>query len=379
MLESALVPFAETRDGLVDTETGELIAADDAEIKVMALLEEGWKALANARSIQEMSLLRDHSSIAKRFLKKRGMSLEAQNEAAKLHLGASLRMGDWFRNSQVKTYGARGTGSNQYQKEVESQNTTSPTYTDLGVDKRDAFRLQRLWDWEQETQGASRAVQELLGSEKPLELSVQKLETKAVQYYKRETRIQRIAEISQGNTDLSEEAALDGKTWPVIYADPPWRYDHQVTDNRAIENQYPTMSIDEICALPISEIASPDAIIFLWATSPKLAQAFLVIQAWGFEYVTCAIWDKIRMGQGYYFRQQHELLLVAKRGNIPVPLPAARPSWSIYQEQRTEHSAKPAKFAEVIEAMYPDLPKIELFCRSPREGWAVWGNQAHVV
>jgi N6-adenosine-specific RNA methylase IME4 len=113
----------------------------------------------------------------------------------------------------------------------------------------------------------------------------------------------------------------------------------------------------------------------MWATSPKLAEAFEVLDAWGFSYRTCAVWDKQKIGMGYYFRQQHELLLVAVRGTPPTPLPANRPA-SIFSYPRGEHSSKPHEVYEVIEAMYPELPKLEMFCRTPRAGWGAWGNQA---
>jgi len=187
---------------------------------------------------------------------------------------------------------------------------------------------------------------------------------------RREERLEKIVEISQGNTELKTDIR-----YPVLYADPPWRYEHAESDGRAIENQYPTMALDDICALPVSDLATPDAILFLWATSPKLAESMKVIESWGFTYRTCAVWDKQKIGMGYYFRQRHELLLVATRGSIPTPAPGDRAA-SVIAEPREEHSAKPAKFAELIESMYPTLPRIELFCRSPREGWAVWGNQS---
>lgn len=187
---------------------------------------------------------------------------------------------------------------------------------------------------------------------------------------RREKRLERIIQISAGN------ASLDlAQRYPVIYIDPPWRYDFSETDERAIENQYPTMTIEDICALPVQNIVTDDAVLFLWATSPKLVEALKVIEAWGFTYRTHAIWHKPQIGMGYYFRQQHELLLVATRGNIPAPLPADRPG-SVITADRTSHSTKPVAFAEVIERMYPTLPKLELFSRAPRAGWAAWGNQS---
>lgn len=187
---------------------------------------------------------------------------------------------------------------------------------------------------------------------------------------RRAERIERIVEIAKGNTDLCTDTK-----YPVIYADPPWRYDYAETENRAIENQYPTMPIDEICNMPVSDLATDDAILFMWTTAPKLEEAFKVVSSWGFTYRSCAIWDKQKIGMGYYFRIQHEILLVATRGNIPTPAPADRVS-SVISIPRSEHSVKPVDFYEIIEKFYPTLPKIELFCRSPREGWAVWGNQS---
>ena len=187
---------------------------------------------------------------------------------------------------------------------------------------------------------------------------------------RRAERIEKLIEISQGNAALNLP-----QSYPVIYADPPWRYEHAESESRAIENQYPTMTLEDICALPVADIATEDAILFLWATSPKLAESMRVIESWGFEYRTCAVWDKQNIGMGYYFRQRHELLLVATRGSMPTPEAANRPA-SIYVEVRNQHSAKPAWFAETIERMYPELPKLEMFCRSPRDGWSAWGNQS---
>lgn len=186
---------------------------------------------------------------------------------------------------------------------------------------------------------------------------------------RREERIERVAAMANPSPSLPTQR------YPVIYADPPWRYEFAESESRAIENQYPTMTLDDIRALKVSELATEDAILFMWATSPKLAEAMSVIEAWGFTYRSSAVWVKPQLGMGYYFRQQHELLLVATRGNIPAPAPADRPR-SVVTADRLEHSAKPSDFAEAIERMYPTLPKIELFCRAPRDGWAVWGNQS---
>lgn len=165
--------------------------------------------------------------------------------------------------------------------------------------------------------------------------------------------------------------------WSLIYADPPWRYDAAPPDPemRAIESHYPTMSLDEIKALPIPRIVTDDAVLFLWATSPKLEEAIGVLNAWGFRYRTCMVWVKDRIGLGYYARQRHELLLIGTRGNPPVPSTDARPD-SVIDAPRREHSAKPEIVYGLIERMYPEFRRVELFARGQREGWDRWGDQA---
>lgn len=189
---------------------------------------------------------------------------------------------------------------------------------------------------------------------------------------RREERLEKLAEISLGNRELDTTIR-----YPIIYADPPWRYENPPMGgtNRSIENHYPTMTLEEICAMPVGELATDDAMLYLWATAPKLAECLRVIEAWGFEYRTNLVWDKELIGMGYHARNQHEILLVAKRGDIPPPAAGTQPS-SVHRERRTEHSAKPDFYYEMIEAAYPQLPKIELFCRSPRDGWAAHGNQS---
>jgi N6-adenosine-specific RNA methylase IME4 len=187
---------------------------------------------------------------------------------------------------------------------------------------------------------------------------------------RRATKLSRIAEISLGNAPLATD-----RRYPVILADPPWRYEQSPDDSRAVENHYPTMPLEEICALPVANLATPIAILFLWATSPKLAEAQRVIEAWGFDYRTSLVWIKDKIGMGYWARGRHELLLVCRRGDFPTPPPEARPD-SVIVAPRGEHSVKPSAAYEIIEAMYPSLPKVELFARATREGWAAWGNQA---
>jgi N6-adenosine-specific RNA methylase IME4 len=165
--------------------------------------------------------------------------------------------------------------------------------------------------------------------------------------------------------------------YPIIYADPPWQfkvYDAKSGSGRCPEAHYPTMSTEALCATPIAEIATPDAALFLWTTAATLEEALSVIEAWGFRYVTNIVWVKHTTGLGYWVRNQHELLLIAKRGDMRSPPEGSRPP-SVIMSPRREHSRKPDEAYELIERMYPELPKIELFSRATREGWSAWGNQ----
>lgn len=166
---------------------------------------------------------------------------------------------------------------------------------------------------------------------------------------------------------------ITGK-YDVIYCDPPWRYEFSETESRAIENQYPTMSLEEIKDLKIP--CDDNSIMIMWATAPKLEEALSVLSAWGFIYKTCAVWDKEKIGMGYWFRGQHELLLIGVKGKFHAPDPENRFS-SVYRESRTQHSKKPAYYYDMIEKMFPNGKYLELFARNKHsEKWEVWGNQA---
>jgi N6-adenosine-specific RNA methylase IME4/ParB-like chromosome segregation protein Spo0J len=188
---------------------------------------------------------------------------------------------------------------------------------------------------------------------------------------RRVARLQKLVEVSKGNTDLPT-----ARRWPILLADPPWRYEHQLFSStwKDIEDHYPTLTLEEICALPVAEIASENALLFLWVPPPKLAESFKVIEAWGFDYRTGLVWVKHAIGMGNYVRQKHEHLLIARRGEIPMPATADRPV-SVLEAPRREHSRKPDEAYALIERMYPELPKIELFARQTRAGWAAWGNE----
>jgi len=170
---------------------------------------------------------------------------------------------------------------------------------------------------------------------------------------------------------------LDGSLgkFSIVYADPPWEYDFSPSDSRSVENQYPTMPLEDIKILPVEDVCSEDALLFLWCPPAFAKKAIAVLEAWGFSYRTNMVWVKPSIGAGQWVRQQHELLLIGRKGKFPTPEQEYRVP-SVFQAERGKHSEKPPIVYGLIEQMYPDMRRIELFARDRREGWVAWGNQA---
>lgn len=172
---------------------------------------------------------------------------------------------------------------------------------------------------------------------------------------------------------MTETPEMPNGVYDLIYADPAWEYRSGTTDpSREIENHYPTMDLEEIKNMDVP--AAEDSVLYMWATSPKLSEACEVIKEWGFDYRTSAAWDKKNIGPGYWFRCQHELLLVAVKGDFSPPDAEDRRS-SVFRQKPTEHSSKPDTVRAHLEDAYPDARKLELFSRDGRVGWTMWGNE----
>lgn len=195
---------------------------------------------------------------------------------------------------------------------------------------------------------------------------------------------QKRIEVMQTRIEKNKALKADdlGSSFSLIYADPAWRYPAtgKSGSRLRIENQYPTMTTTEICALPVEGICDKDAMLFLWVPSALLHDGLEVMKAWGFEYLTQAVWHK-KGGKAPYlggvFLQAHEMLLVGKRGN-GLPAPAAKNKISsVIEAPRRKHSQKPDQMYDLFEKMYPAFKKnfVELFARNKRDGWACWGNE----
>lgn len=180
----------------------------------------------------------------------------------------------------------------------------------------------------------------------------------------------------------------NGQKFSTIYADPPWRFANRtgkVAPEHKRLNRYETMALEDIMALPVSEIAEEKSHLYMWVPNALLPEGLEVMKAWGFEYKTNIIWEKVRKdggpdgrGVGFYFRNVTEILLFGIRGDKNRTLDPARSQVNLIRSMKREHSRKPDEMITLIEQCSPG-PFLEMFARGDREGWAMWGNQADAL
>lgn len=178
---------------------------------------------------------------------------------------------------------------------------------------------------------------------------------------------------------------LGGQKFQTILADPPWQFQNR-TGKMAPEHKrlsrYPTMTLDDICDLPVEAVAGDPAHLYLWVPNALLPEGLKVMEHWGFKYKSNIIWYKIRKdggpdrrGVGFYFRNVTEVLLFGVRGKNARTLQPGRSQENIISTQKREHSRKPDEQYKLIEECSFG-ERLEIFARGPRAGWTVWGNQS---
>lgn len=180
------------------------------------------------------------------------------------------------------------------------------------------------------------------------------------------------------------------KKYQIIYADCPWFYNkrnlfkkngHRNNFAWGATNHYPVMKTEDICRLPVGELADTNSILFLWAVMPRLPDALRVMGAWGFEYKTCGFvwvktkndWVNVRYdGLGNYTMSNCEVCLIGTKGKIKRKNTGVR---QVLLHPKRTHSQKPTIIRQRIVDLMGDLPRIELFARQKVEGWDAWGNE----
>jgi len=172
--------------------------------------------------------------------------------------------------------------------------------------------------------------------------------------------------------------------WATILADPPWRFQNRTgkvaPEHRRLD-RYSTLTLDDICSLPVADVAAKNAHLYLWVPNALLPDGLRVLNEWGFRYVSNIVWAKRRKdggpdgrGVGFYFRNVTEVLLFGVRGSMRTLAPA-RSQVNMIESRKREHSRKPDEQYNLIEQCSPG-PFLEMFARHPREGWTVWGDES---
>lgn len=165
----------------------------------------------------------------------------------------------------------------------------------------------------------------------------------------------------------------------TIYADPPWPERGGGKIKRGADRHYPLMTVAQIAALPVGDLALPDSHLYLWVTNNYLPAGLEVMAAWGWRYVTCITWAKDKIGLGQYFRGMTEHCLFGVRGKVPYqvgPHGNRQQGATLINAPRTAHSAKPAAMRAMIQRVSPG-PYLELFARERVPGWSAWGNEVN--
>ena len=318
------------------------------EDQQIAFLLNARHVLQQARDLGNVKKIVDAAAAAEIFAKRQHLSEETIGLAYALKIEALAKLGAILKETP-RADGGDATRRARFQIGTE----LTPTLADLGIyDRKISMIAVQLASLPDETIAA-----------------IANREIKLYEALRRQRRAER------------PPVSLPSGTFRVLYADPPWAYENTGADEddswgRAGKH-YPTMSIDDLCALPVRDIVAADAVLFLWVTSPLLAECWPVIDAWGFTYKASIVWDKAAHVFGHYVAVQHELLLICTRGSClpdhPTPMP---PSVMTIRKSRT-HSEKPDAFRALIDQLYDGGAdqKVELFSRRPVPGWTMHGNE----
>ena len=188
------------------------------------------------------------------------------------------------------------------------------------------------------------------------------------------------------DTIIDFAQSLKGQKFGTVLADPPWRFTNRtgkVAPEHRRLNRYQTMTLEEICELPVAEVLKPTAHLYLWTPNALLPDALKVMQAWGFDYKANLVWHKVRKdggsdgrGVGFYFRNVTELIPFGVRGKNARTREAGRRQVNYISSRKREHSRKPDEQYDLIESCSHG-PFLEMFARGTRENWHYWGNQAN--
>lgn len=336
------------------TKTASMLPEHVQKDRVIQRLLEAEKALGFAVGIDQVRLVMDAAAAQEVFAKRQGLGEEVIGFAHTIKTRALARLGELIQQipKQAGGRGRAGGGRNRGSKK-ELQLTAPPLLSDYGVTKKVSAVAQQL-------AALPASAREAIAQRETTIAKVRR-ETKAI--------------------EIRKAVSLPDAKYRVLYADPPWKY-NDTADEGAIQaggagRHYPSMSIKELCDLPIMTICEPHAVLFLWVTSPLLFESAALIEAWGFSYKASFVWDKVKHNLGHYNSVRHEFLLICTSGSCTPDVVELFDS--VQSIERTTHSTKPEEFRTIIETLYPHGKRLELFARRQAAGWDCWGNELEAV
>ncbi len=326
----------------------------------LARYENARQALIDAGTVDEVKDIRDKAE-AMRVYAKQAEDFDLMNFAAEIRIRAERRLGEMLSDMDMNK-GKLKQGNDLPQSR--DATTEPPTLSDMGISKSMSSRAQQTAAIPEEVFEAAIETQKKTAGKELTSSTILRVAAK-------ERREEQKAQM--------DEEPLPKQKYRVIYADPPWNYGDKrdgVRGYTSAADHYPPMTIKELCTHPVIDICADDAVLFLWTTSPLLFECFPIIAAWGFKYKTSFVWDKVKHNVGHYNSVRHEFLLICTRGSC---LPDVKKLHdSVMEIERSDkHSEKPEQFRRIIDEIYPDGRRIELFRRGGApDGWDVWGHEA---
>ena len=322
---------------------------------VLVKLERARLALSEAKSLQGVKQIADLAAAGKVYARQQKLGQESIDFAHAVQVEAMRRLGEILREAP-KAAGTKGRGRpflGGARREPPNSRTQPPTLKEIGLTKKESSIAQTLAD-----------------------LPAAQFDQVRANTISITAAMREVVHAKRPSVPLPDRG-----TYRVLYADPPWSYGNSGIINPNADNygraarHYPSMTIDALRALQVKALTDADAVLFLWVTSPLLAESFAVIAAWGFHYKTSFVWDKVRHNFGHYNSVRHEFLLVCTRGACTPDVRTLHDSVQSI-ERSPEHSAKPEAFRSIIDELYPRGRRLELFARRPApEPWETWGNE----
>lgn len=319
---------------------------------VLVKLDRCRALLAECRTVKDARNLAALADAARVYAQRVGASLQVVNRAVEYKIRAQRRLGELLDGSPKHPGGRPG--------ETPNARLGVKKLSDLGIGYMTSSRAQRLASIPKAL--FERRVAEAAQSE------VEEMTTAAILTLERDHHKEQVAR----RIERDSIEALPSGQYAVIVADPPWAYTKRAEDKTHRGRcPYPSMTLDEIAALPVRAMGMADSILWLWTTNAMMRDAFEVLDAWGYVEKTILTWVKSRMGLGDWLRGKTEHCILAVRGKPVVRL--TNQTTALLADSGA-HSAKPDEFYALVEALCPGT-RLELFARRKREGWTAWGAE----